>query len=79
MDHFYPLSVDKLLETATVVDSLYGLPLVIGEIDWSEAANVDALTFLKTVEDLHGEGLLSGSLFWAMFGHAEIFGDSKES
>ena len=41
------------METATVVDSLYGLPLVIGEIDWSESANVDALTFLKTVEDLH--------------------------
>ena len=77
-DHLYPLSVDKLRETATTAASLYGLPLVIGEFGWTETDNVDVLTFLQTVEQLHTEGLLSGSLFWSMFGHAEIFGEREE-
>ena len=77
-DHLYPLSVDKLRETATIAASLYGLPLVIGEFGWTETDNVDALTFLQAVEQLRSEGLLSGSLFWSMFGHAEIFGEKQE-
>ena len=76
-DHLYPLSVDKLRETATTAATLYGLPLVIGEFGWTETENVDVLTFLQTVEQLHSEGLLSGSLFWSMFGHAEIFGEKE--
>ena len=74
--HLYPLSVDKLREAATTAATLYGLPLVIGEFGWAETDNVDALTFLQEVEQLSSEGLLSGSLFWSMFGHAEIFGQT---
>ena len=76
-DHLYPLSVDKLRETADTAATLYGLPLVIGEFGWTETDNVDVLTFLQTVEELNTEGLLSGSLFWSMFGHAEIFGERR--
>ena len=76
-DHLYPLSVDKLRETANTAATLYGLPLVIGEFGWTETDNVDALTFLQAVEQLRSEGLLSGSLFWSMFGHAEIFGENQ--
>ena len=77
-DHLYPLSVDKLQETASTAASLYGLPLVLGEFGWTETDNVDVLTFLQTVEQLNREGQLSGSLFWSMFGHAEIFGDKQK-
>ena len=73
-DHFYPLSLEKLVETAATADGVYGLPLVIGEFDWSSSSDVDVLTFLETLEQLAGEGLVSGSLFWSMFGHAEMFG-----
>lgn len=76
-DHFYPLSLDKLVETAALASSLYGLPLVIGEFGWSGSSNVDVLTFLETLEQLHSEGLVTGSLFWSMFGHAEIFGNIR--
>ena len=76
-DHFYPLSLDKLVETAALASSLYGLPLVIGEFGWSGSSDVDVLTFLETLEQLHSEGLVTGSLFWSMFGHAEIFGNIK--
>ena len=68
--------MDKLVETATTVHTLYGLPLVIGEIGWADSVNVDVLTFLQTVEELYREGLVTGSLFWSMFGHAETFGDN---
>ena len=74
-DHLYPLSVDKLQETASTAASLYGLPLVLSEFGWTETDNVDVLPFLQTVEQLNREGQLSGSLFWSMFGHAEIFGE----
>ena len=77
-DHLYPLSVDKLRETATTAATLYGLPLVIGEFGWTETENVEVLTFLQALEQLNSEGLLSGSLFWSMFGHAEIFGESQD-
>ena len=70
-DHFYPLSLEKLVETAATAEGVYGLPLIIGEFDWSSG---DVLAFLQTVEDLAVEGLVSGSLFWSMFGHAEVFG-----
>ena len=76
-DHLSPLSVDKLRETAATAATLYSLPLVIGEFGWTETDNVDVLTFLQTVEELNTEGLLSGSLFWSMFGHAEIFGERR--
>ena len=53
-DHFYPLSLEKLVETAATAEGVYGLPLVIGEFDWSSG---DVLAFLQTVEDLAVEGL----------------------
>ena len=74
--HLYPLSVDKLREAATTAATLYGLPLVLGEFGWAETDNVDVDVFLQAVEQLSSEGLLSGSLFWSMFGHAEIFGQT---
>ena len=69
-DHYYPLSVGDLLESAAHVAEL-GLPFVVGEIGWTKS---DTLTFLEAVEELHEDGLVSGSLFWSMFGHAESFG-----
>lgn len=69
-DHYYPLSVGDLLESAAHVAEL-GLPFVVGEIGWTKS---ETLTFLEAVEELHEDGLVSGSLFWSMFGHAETFG-----
>ena len=71
-DHFYPMNVDKLVEMATMARE-YGLPYVIGEIGWLKA-DVDVVTFLTAVEELHDAGMVSGTLFWSMFGHAEQYG-----
>ena len=70
-DHYYPLSLDTLLESAEMV-SATGLPFIIGEIGWSKAGTEE---FLEAVETLRDDGLLAGSLFWSMFGHAETFGN----
>lgn len=71
-DHFYPMNVDKLLQMSATVRK-YGLPYVIGEIGWLYS-DVDVLTFLAALEQLHSDGLVAGSLFWSMFGHAEQYG-----
>merc|ERR1711892_1504940 len=71
-DHFYPMNIDKLLEMSAKANE-YGLPYVIGEIGWL-GADVDLLTFLAAVEQLQADGLVAGSLFWSMFGHAEQYG-----
>ena len=49
------------------------LPFVLGEIGWTTELS-EALTFVTRLEELKSLGLLSGSLFWSMFGHAEQYG-----
>merc|ERR1711892_144298 len=71
-DHFYPMDLDKLLQMSAKARE-YDMPYVIGEIGWLYA-DVDVLSFLAAVEQLHADGLVSGSLFWSMFGHAEQYG-----
>ena len=72
-DHYYPLSLDTLLDTAESVSAME-LPFIIGEIGWSKSGTEQ---FLEAVETLREDGLLAGSLFWSMFGHAETFGNFK--
>ena len=72
-DHFYPPSLDSLLESAEMVASIE-MPFIIGEIGWAKSGTEE---FLEAVETLRGDGLLAGSLFWSMFGHAETFGNLK--
>ena len=70
-DHFYPLSIEALLKSSELIASA-GLPFVIGEIGWTKD---ESLPFLEAVEVLQGDGLVTGDLFWSMFGHAENFGE----
>ena len=70
-DHFYPLSIEALLKSSELIASA-GLPFVIGEIGWTKD---ETLPFLEAVEVLQGDGLVTGDLFWSMFGHAENFGE----
>lgn len=72
-DHYYPMDLDRLMEMSSLVNVELGLPYVIGEIGWVNG-DVDVLTFLSGVEQLASVGLVSGSLFWSMFGHAEQYG-----
>ena len=48
------------------------LPFIIGEIGWAKSGTEE---FLQAVETLREDGLVAGSLFWSMFGHAETFGN----
>ena len=38
-DHFYPLSLDTLLESAETVSALE-MPFIIGEIGWSKSGEI---------------------------------------
>lgn len=64
-------SIEALLKSSELIASA-GLPFVIGEIGWTKD---ETLPFLEAVEVLQGDGLVTGDLFWSMFGHAENFGE----
>ena len=49
------------------------LPFVLGEIGWTMEL-IEVLPFVTRLEELKDLGLLTGSLFWSMFGHAEHYG-----
>ena len=49
------------------------LPFVLGEIGWTMELS-EALPFVTRLEEFKNLGLLTGSLFWSMFGHAEQYG-----
>ena len=57
--------------TRAVID--FQLPFVLGEIGWTNEVS-EALPYISRLEELKSLGLLSGSLFWSMFGHAEQYG-----
>ena len=57
--------------TRAVID--FQLPFVLGEIGWTAELS-EALPFISKLEELKSLGLLSGSLFWSLFGHAEQYG-----
>ena len=46
---------------------------MVGEIGWTNELE-DALPYLAKLESLKTLGLLSGSLFWSLYGHAEQYG-----
>ena len=71
-DHLYPMDTDKLQEFSVHV-SKYNIPFVIGEFGWNNK-DADVEKFLIAMKELQSYGLLSGSLFWSMFGHAEQYG-----
>ena len=49
------------------------LSFVLGEIGWTMELS-EALPFVTRLEELKNLGLLTGSLFWSMFGHAKQYG-----
>ena len=51
----------------------FQIPFVMGEVGWTKELE-SALPYLAKLEELRSLGLLSGSLFWSMFGHAEQLG-----
>ena len=57
--------------TRAVID--FQLPFVLGEVGWTNELS-EALPYIARLEELKSLGLLSGSLFWSMFGHAEQYG-----
>jgi len=68
--HSSPLSWDSLEETSVRAMEL-GLPFVLGEIGWTDG---DIQGYMGRVEEMVERGQVSGSLLWAMFGHAELYG-----
>ena len=46
---------------------------MVGEVGWTQELE-SALPYLTKLEELRALGLLAGSLFWSMMGHAQLYG-----
>ncbi len=70
-DHYYPLDIAKLTEDAAAARRA-GKAFIAGEFDWQGKNGGDPLeSFLSAARSTPA---VSGDLYWALFGHDDLFG-----